>query len=285
MLQVITVLEIAGVYALLALGLVMIYRTSRVLNLAQGELAIVCAYVAAVTTGAGLPWFLAIPVTLATGAIAGAVIYASTMRPILGESPVVGIMTTVGVAILIRGLMVIAFGGDTTMLDSPFGDAVVLAGVEVGSEHLVVLGGSWGCVLLIILFNFYSSTGLLMRAVSDDVTLSAQRGIDVDRIVGIAWVLALVVGAVAGYLHGQRALISTAATLIGVNALIAAFIGGMDSFRGAIVGALTVAVVEFVTIQLVESHWAEIALVVLMLVVLTFRPWGLFGTVEELERV
>ncbi|MDE0058296.1 MAG: hypothetical protein OXP07_09240, partial [Defluviicoccus sp.] len=117
------------------------------------------------------------------------------------------------------------------------------------------------------------------------VTLSAQRGIDVDRIVGIAWVLALVVGAVAGYLHGQRALISTAATLIGVNALIAAFIGGMDSFRGAIVGALTVAVVEFVTIQLVESHWAEIALVVLMLVVLTFRPWGLFGTVEELERV
>ena len=80
-------------------------------------------------------------------------------------------------------------------------------------------------------------------------------------------------------------LISTAATLIGVNALIAAFIGGMDSFRGAIVGALTVAVVEFVTIQLVESHWAEIALVVLMLVVLTFRPWGLFGTVEELERV
>ena len=196
MLQVITVLEIAGVYALLALGLVMIYRTSRVLNLAQGELAIVCAYVAAVTTGAGLPWFLAIPVTLATGAIAGAVIYVSTMRPILGESPVVGIMTTVGVAILIRGLMVIAFGGDTTMLDSPFGDVVVLAGVEVGPEHLVVLGGSWGCVLLIILFNFYSSTGLLMRAVSDDVTLSAQRGIDVDRIVGIAWVLALVVGAV-----------------------------------------------------------------------------------------
>lgn len=285
MLQVITVLEIAGVYALLALGLVMIYRTSRVLNLAQGELAIICAYVAAVTTGAGLPWFLAIPVTLATGAIAGALIYVMIMRRILGESPVVGIMTTVGVAILVRGLMVILFGGDTMMLDSPIGDVVVLAEVEVGAEHLVVLGGSWGCVLLIIIFNFYSSTGLLMRAVSDDVTLSAQRGIDVDRVVGIAWVLALVVGAVAGYLYGQRALISTAATLIGVNALIAAFIGGMDSFRGAIVGALTVAVVEFVTIQLVESHWAEIALVVLMLVVLTFRPWGLFGTVEELERV
>ncbi|HUS53914.1 MAG TPA: branched-chain amino acid ABC transporter permease [Thermohalobaculum sp.] len=285
MLQVITVLEIAGVYALLALGLVMIYRTSRILNLAQGEMAITCAYVAAVTTGAGLPWIVAIPATLATGAIIGGFVYFVIMRRILSESPVVGILTTVGIAILLRGLMVIIFGGETRMVDSPFKAVTTIAGARVTQEHLIVLVGSWTCVLFVIILNFFTKTGLLMRAVSDNVVLAAQRGINIDRIVGIAWVLALIIGAVAGFLHGQRALISIAAVFIGVNALIAALIGGMDSYPGAIIGALAVAVVEFVTTQLVESHWAEIALVALMLIVLTFRPWGLFGTVEELERV
>lgn len=283
--QIVTILDIAGVYALLALGLVVIYRTSRVLNLAQGELAIVCAYVAAVSAGAGLPWGVSILVTVASGGAIGITIYFLIMRRILGESPFVGIMTTVGIAIFMRGAIVIAFGGNTMMIEPPRQDVIAVLDAEITTAHLVVLFGSWLCVVLVVVLTYFTKTGLLMRAVSDDVVLAAQRGIDIDRIVGVAWVLAIAIGALGGFLHGHRALISTAAILIGVNALIAALIGGMDSFRGAIVGALAVATVEFVTIQYVEAHWAEIALVALMLIVLTFRPWGLFGTIEELERV
>lgn len=283
--EIVTVLNIAGVYALLALGLVVIYRTSRVLNLAQGELAIICAYVAAVTAGAGLPWGISVLVTLAAGGAMGIAIYFLIMRRILGESPFVGIMTTVGIAIFMRGAIVVFFGGNMMMIEPPRQQLVSIVGADVPVAHLVVLFGSWACVGLVVLATYFTKTGLLMRAVSDDVILAAQRGINIDRIVGVAWVLAIAIGAIGGFLHGHRALISSAAILIGVNALIAALIGGMDSFRGAIVGALAVATVEFVTIQFVEAHWAEIAVVALMLVVLTFRPWGLFGTVEELERV
>lgn len=283
--QIVTVLNIAGVYALLAIGLVVIYRTSRVLNLAQGELAIVCAYVAAVTAGAGLPWALSALVTVAAGGAIGGAIYLLAMRRILGESPFVGIMTTVGIAIFMRGVIVIAFGGNMMMIEPPHQEVIPVFGAGIPTAHLVVLLGSWLCVGIVVLLTYFTKAGLLMRAVSDDVVLAAQRGINIDRIVGTAWVLAIAISAVGGFLHGHRALISTAAILIGVNALIAALIGGMDSFRGAIIGALAVAIVEFVTIQLVEAHWAEIAVVALMLIVLTFRPWGLFGTVEELERV
>jgi branched-chain amino acid transport system permease protein len=124
-----------------------------------------------------------------------------------------------------------------------------------------------------------------MRAATENVVLAAQRGVNIDRIVCLAWVIAVCAAATGGFLHSQRAFVSTAAILIGVNALIAALIGGMDSFIGAVIGALAVAGSEHFVLLHFEARYADLAPVCLMLVILTIRPWGLFGTQEDVERV
>jgi branched-chain amino acid transport system permease protein len=283
--QLLTILGVSGIYALLATGLVLVYRTSRVINLAQGHLAVFGGFFAAALLGGNQPWIVAIPLTLIGGAGLAAIIYFAVMRRIVGEPPFVGLMATVGIAILLRGLMVLLFGGAPVTTHPFLAGSIHLFGADVPATHVMVAAIAWAIVGAIVAFNSFSSIGLFMRATTDDVILAAQRGINIDRIALAAWIIAVAAAAAAGVLHGQRALVSTAAILIGVNALIAALIGGMDSFAGAAVGALIVAVTEHVVLLHFEARYADLAPVVLMLIILTVRPWGLFGTPEEVERV
>lgn len=283
--QLTTVLGVAGIYALLAAGIVLVYRTSRVLNLAQGHLAILSAFFVASLLSAGYHWAAALPATIVLGCVLAAVIYFAVMRRIVGEPPFVGLMATVGIAILLRGVMVVAFGGVTITTQPLLSGSVSLFRADVPATHLLVAVAAWLLVGVIVAINHFTGIGLFMRATTDNVILAAQRGVNIDRIVCLAWVIAICAAAAGGFLHSQRALVSTAAILIGINALIAALIGGMDSFRGAIIGALTVAVSEHFVLLHFEARYADLAPVALMLVILTIRPWGLFGTQEEVERV
>jgi branched-chain amino acid transport system permease protein len=283
--QLTTVLGVAGIYALLAAGIVLVYRTSRVLNLAQGHLAILSAFFVASLLAAGYHWAAALPATIVLGCVLAAVIYFAVMRRIVGEPPFVGLMATVGLAILLRGVMVFAFGGVTITTQPLLSGSISLFRTDVPATHLLVAVAAWLLVGVIVAINHFTGIGLFMRATTDNVILAAQRGVNIDRIVCLAWVIAICAAAAGGFLHSQRALVSTAAILIGINALIAALIGGMDSFRGAIIGALTVAVSEHFVLLHFEARYADLAPVALMLVILTIRPWGLFGTQEEVERV
>jgi branched-chain amino acid transport system permease protein len=283
--QLMTVLGVAGIYALLATGIVLVYRTSRVVNLAQGHLAILCAFFVAALLATGYHWAAALPATIAVGCVLAAVIYFTVMRRIVGEPPFVGLMATIGIAILLRGVMVVAFGGVTIITQPLLRGSVSLLGADLSATHVLVATAAWLLVGLIVAINQFTGIGLLMRATTDNVILAAQRGVSIDRIVCLAWVIAVCAAAAGGFLHSQRALVSTAAILIGVNALIAALIGGMDSFLGAAIGALAVAVSEHFVLLHFEARYADLAPVVLMLIILTVRPWGLFGTPEEVERV
>ncbi|MEQ8441325.1 MAG: branched-chain amino acid ABC transporter permease [Alphaproteobacteria bacterium] len=281
----INIVAVGGIYSLIACGLVLIYRTSRVVNLGHGQLAIFCTYLAAVLSTAGQPWYVSIIVSAFAGGVFGLLIYLSIMRRILGQPPFVGLMTSIGVSILVTGLIVSIFGGRTQSLEPMVDGVITLGDRDYPAAHIVALIGAWFSIAVIVAISNFTRLGLLMRAVTDDVTLASQRGININRVVALAWILAIVSAALAGVFFGQRALISTAAVLIGVNGLIAALIGGMDSLRGAIIGGLAVAAVEYLTTQFLSARYAEMAPAILMLVAVTLRPWGLFGTAEEVERV
>jgi len=285
MLALVTILATWGVYALLGCGIVLIYRTSRVLNIAQGELAIMLAYCLATAIRSQLPLYLALPASLAAGAAAGIIVYWICLRRVMGEPPFVGLMVTVGLAIAVHGIMIIFFGGRFMTIDLFVAGSMQLGGTSVSKTDVFVLVGSWLSVGLVFLTYRLTKLGLLMRSVAENVTLSAQRGVNVDRIVGLSWVIAIMAAGAAGSFHGVRAVIALATAIIGIKALIACLIGGMDSMRGVLIGAFLVAGSEFVASRYFETRYALLAPIVLLLIVLAFRPWGLFGTAEEIRRV
>jgi branched-chain amino acid transport system permease protein len=281
------VLALGSLYALLGAGIVVVYRTSRVLNFAQGELAVVGGY--GVTTAlavAGGSVILGLGLTLVAAAIFGAVIYFVLMRPILGEAPYVGVLVTVGLAILLRSLMVLIWEGRVEVVDlGETGSWNLISSVEVPSSNARTFIGCTATFIVIYLVYQRSRLGVQMRAVAENVTLAAQRGINVDVAIGTAWAVALVAAAVGGALYGSQALLSVPAAVVGVKAITAALIGGLDSLKGAYIGGLVVAGIEFLTTTEINARYADIAPILILLVVLTVRPWGLFGTAEEVERV
>ncbi len=283
--QIVTILGVAGNYALLATGLVLVYKTSRVVSLAQGHIAILCAFFVSSLIASGHGWATVLFTTLIGSVALAGIIYFAVMRQLVGEPPFVGLMATIGIAILVRGLIVLAFGGVSVTTHSLFGGAVNLFGQNVPAAHLFVAAASWAMVCIIVIVGNLSGLGLFMRATTDNVVLAAQRGINIDLVLCSAWIVAVLAAGAGGYLHGQRALVSTAAILIGINALIAALIGGMDSYVGAILGCIIVAASEHLALQYFEARYADLAPIGLMVIILTLRPWGLFGTAEEVERV
>jgi branched-chain amino acid transport system permease protein len=275
----------AGTYALLGLGIVLIYRTSRVLNFAQGELAIMLGYVCATLLAFGVPPSAAVPGILLLSALSGLLIYALIIRHVIARPPVVAILITVGLAIALRALMVVFYEGRTARLNFGVVGGMTIAGERVSQVDLLSIVGTWGLVLLVYTLYMRSKIGMNMRAVAEHPTLAAQRGVNVDFVVGSAWVVALSGAAASGLFYGASSLLSTSAPVIGVKATIAALIGGLDSPRGVVLGSLVVAVAEYLTVRLLAVQYLDLMPVVILLVILVFRPWGLFGTVEQVERV
>lgn len=285
MAHVITVLATWGVYALLGCGIVLIYRTSRVLNIAHGELAVLLAYFVATAIRSHVPLPVAIAISVVAGGGLGLIVYRLCLRRVMGEPPHVGLMLTVGLAVVANGVMIILFGGRFMTIDVGFHGTAQIGGSSVSQADLLVVGGAWLCVGLVLLAYRLTKLGLLMRAVAENVTLSAQRGVNVDRIVGMSWVVALIAAGAAGAFHGARSIITLATAVIGIKALIACLIGGMDSLRGVLIGAFLVAVAEDLASRYFDTRYALLAPILLLVIILVLRPWGLFGTAEEVHRV
>ena len=283
--QLLTIFATWGIYTLLGIGIVLIYRTSRVLNIAGGELAIFLGYVVAWGVGQGLPVAAAVPMGLAAAAGLGLAVFWLMLRRIMGQPPYVGLMMTVGLAILLNGFIVILFGGGNVTIDAGFSRTIALGGATLSESDLAAGVGAWIAIGALVLVYRLTNLGLQMRAVAEKVMLSAQRGVNVNRIVALSWVLGVAAAALAGTLHGERAFVAASAAVIGINALLACLIGGMDSLRGVIAGGLVVAVAENLTAFYVDPRYALLAPVGLVLLTLVVRPWGLFGTVEEFRRV
>ncbi len=274
-------IAVGCVYGLTALGFVMIYKATEVLNFAQGELMMVAAFAAvAAVSLVGAPFWLAAVLAIAAAALAGAAIDRLLLRPLVGEPVFAIVMATIGLSYLLRSSvsMVPGWGSETLSLDSPFtGKFLRIGGVALSQDHLMAIVATVLACAVLFMFFRYTRTGIAMQAVSQNQLAASFVGVRVKRMFTLVWALSATVAGLAGVLLAPLTFVHVNMGLIGLNALPAAVLGGFGSIPGAIVGGLLVGLAEAFAGRFGPDGSKEIVPHVLLLAVLLVRPQGLFG--------
>ncbi|AHJ63381.1 Branched-chain amino acid transport system permease protein livH [Granulibacter bethesdensis] len=269
-------------YALVALGFVLIYKASGVLNFAQGSMLLFAALTYVSLVEHGLPVWLAVLVTLLALILLGSAIERFVLRPLIGRPSIVLFMATLGVSYFIEGASQLVWGSDVHALSLGISDSPVsLGGVLVSRLDLVAAAVAGVLVTVLALFFQYTPAGLAFRAVADDQRAALAIGLRLTRIWALVWAVAGGVALVAGLLWGARLGVQFSLSLVVLRALPVLVLGGFGSIPGAIAGGLLIGAAEkLAQVYLgdvlgngIESWFAY----VLALVVLLIRPNGLFG--------
>ncbi|MCB1341479.1 MAG: branched-chain amino acid ABC transporter permease [Pseudooceanicola sp.] len=276
-------------YALLAAGIVLIYKTSGIANLAQGALAMTGAYVVVMLAGGlGLSMWLAIPLAMAVMFLVGALIERVALRRMIGQPVIMVIMLTIGLEIFLRGLLPGLFGASVKRLDLGIPNAPLFLGDLLLSRALLIGGGvSLALIVLAILF-FNSRLGVIMRAVSDNQTASWSVGIRVERAIAIAWGLSATMATTSGVLWGATQGVDWSLSLLLIKALAIAILGGLDSMVGVLIAGVLVGLAESMATGILDpivgGGTRDVVASVIIVLTLLLRPHGLFGR-EHIERV
>ena len=276
-------------YALVSLGIVLIYKTSGIANLAQGAVAMTGGYVTwALSAGLGAPIWVAIPAALLGMFGFGMLIERLALRRMIGQPVIMTIMLTLGIEIMLRGLLPGTFGAAVKRLDIGIPQQPLFVG-DLLINRAMVIGGSISLSLILIALAFFNSRfGVVMRAVADDQTASWSVGIRVERAIAVAWGLAAVAATAAGVLWGSTQGVDWSLSLLLIKALAIAILGGLDSIPGVLVAGVIVGVAESLATgvidPLVGGGTRDIVAAVIILVTLLIKPHGLFGR-HHIERV
>ncbi|KRE12282.1 branched-chain amino acid ABC transporter permease [Bosea sp. Root483D1] len=276
-------------YALVSLGIVLIYKTSGTANLAQGAIAMTGGYVTwALATLVGLPIWLAIPAALVIMFGFGLLMERIALRRMIGQPVIMTIMLTLGVEIMLRGVLPGVFGAAVKRLDIGMPQQPLFVG-ELLLNRSTMIGGSISLLLILLsLFFFNSRFGVVMRAVADDQTASWSVGIRVERAIAVAWGLAAVSATAAGVLWGSTQGVDWSLSLLLIKALAIAILGGLDSIPGVLIAGVIVGVAESLATgvldPLVGGGSRDVVAAVIILVTLLLKPHGLFGR-HHIERV
>jgi branched-chain amino acid transport system permease protein len=278
-----------AIFASLALALVLIYRATEVINFAQGEMAMATTYIGYQLTLWGLTYWLAFFLTLVIGFVLGVVVYGVLIRPVQHRSVIALVIVTVGLFILIDGLVTWKWGADLKFMPAPFGNHVYRAGgVSFAQQDVgVLLVSILSVILLWVLFRF-TKLGLAMRAAALRPAAAALVGVRVDWMLAIGWGLAATLGAVAGLMTEPSVFLTpTMMQPILLYAFAAAVLGGLESPAGSVVGGLAIGVFLNLVGQYVGFASSELRLPIaffVLLVVLLLKPTGLFGR-RQVRRV
>jgi branched-chain amino acid transport system permease protein len=283
-----TVLILTCTYALLAAGIVILYKAGRVVNFAHGELAIVGGFVFYSTSlmVEDNSLVLAILGAVVFSVVMGSVIYMAMMRRLVGEPFYVAILVTIGLGIVLKSAIIVIWRAPRVTIDVGVAPAIRLAGgatlsyMDVASVLLTI-----AFFVGLYLFFRFTRLGVQFRGTAENPLLASQRGVNVNFVLSLAWVIATLAASLSGIFYGGRAFLSTESASIGLAGLTAALVGGLDSLRGALVGAFIVALAQYVTVRLIDPVLSEALPFLILLLVMSIRPWGLFGTLEELDRV
>lgn len=282
-----------SLYALLGLGFVIVFKSTRVVNFAAPALMILGAYfTSALAVDSGFPFALAVLLAIAGTAIVAGVVERVTMRPMLGQPPFSAAMVTIGVFFVLEVLVGDLIGLESRQVGDPFGlERWDVAGVSV--FHIDVARMVTAAVVVVALAYFfkYSRYGLAMRATAFSQETALAQGVPVGRMFALSWMLAGGLAALAGVFVGSGGGFAGGTALVALKALPAIILGGLDSIRGAIVGGAIIGLAEAYTKAYQAEHlaWAganfdQVVPYLVLLVVLLVRPYGLFGT-REVERV
>jgi branched-chain amino acid transport system permease protein len=286
----VNIVVLAAIYALIACGYVLVYRVSRVLNLAHGELMMLGAYLLMTTAAlVSSHWPVAIAAAVGLSLLVGVLVYLFLMRKMTGEMVLAAVLTTVALGILLRGVMVLVWSAQQQYpaqrlqianfaLHLPGGARISLCAALLVATTALVYGALFA-------FLRFGRWGLRMRAAGQNPLLAAQRGINLHAVYALAWGLSTLTGALAGILIALDSGLDQTMAVVGLKAFPAALVGGLDSLVGALVGSLIVAGAEVLLIHYVDPLLSEVVPFLVLIAMLIVRPWGLFGTREELDRV
>jgi branched-chain amino acid transport system permease protein len=281
-------LSIGSIYALVALGFVLIYKSTSILNLAQGEFLMAGAYIClSMTIDYGLNFYASFLITMVFSIILGLAVERLVLRPLIGEPIISIIMVTLGLTYVFRGIVIMIWGNDIRQFNVFPEQPVDLWGVKLTYLYLWSMGISFFLLTVFILFFKYTRTGVFMRAVADHQTAAQSMGISVKRVFAMSWCIAAVVSSIGGILVGNIAGVGVDISYIGLKVLPAVIFGGLDSILGAIIGGLVVGIIEFLSAGYLDPYIPAINEVfpfIVLVLVLMIRPYGLFG-IEEIERV
>ncbi len=275
-----------AVYALVALGFVLIYKSSDVINFAQGELLLVGAYLAFFFVAQlGLAWPIGVLLALLVAAGLGILIERLVLEPLIGEPIISVIMVTIGLSSLLRAIVNGIWTPRPRLFPSfiPSTDVHIL-GAVVSADRLWAIALSFALLALFTLFFRRSSEGIAMRAVADDQQAALSMGISVKRVFAIAWSIAAVTATVGGIMLANIIGVSGDISRIGLRVFPVVILGGLDSIPGAIIGGMVIGLLEAWTGGYVGQGLNQVLPFVVLVLILMVRPYGLFGQ-EIIERV
>ena len=277
-------------YSLIALGFVLVYKATDAINFAQGEFVMLAGFLlAGMLVLAGAPFWLGVLVAVAGMVAFGFGLERVVLRPLLGRPIIAVIMATIGLAAVLRGAAPLFFGAETRSIPLPISDEPIALGIF--SLSPVQLVGALLSLSFLGAFTWFfmkSRMGVAMRAVADNQQVAMAMGINVQRYFAIAWGMAGIVSALGGLAWGALLGVDVHLALIGLKVFPVVILGGLDSIVGAIVGGLIIGVVENLAAgyldPLVGGGTKDFAPYVLMILMLMFRPYGIFGK-RRIERV
>ncbi|MBZ0137036.1 MAG: branched-chain amino acid ABC transporter permease [Planctomycetes bacterium] len=275
-----------GLYALAGLAFVMVYKATRVVNLAIGEMLMAGSYLFFTFAAMwALPLWLAIPAAVLASGVLGAVIERTMIRPLLGEPPISAFMVTIGLGSVLVGLVEMIWSADQRRLP----DFLPTQAITVGDAFLAPKI-FWGAVIasvfitaVLLVFRYWRG-GVALRATASDQAAAYAVGINVPRVFSLSWVVSAMLAAVSGIIVGSIGGISSSMGVFGLTVLVVVIVGGLDSVLGALVAGLLVGLVEGLAGAYLGGEYKLLATFIVLVFILMVRPYGLFGT-REIERL
>ncbi|MBW1777648.1 MAG: branched-chain amino acid ABC transporter permease [Deltaproteobacteria bacterium] len=285
-----TGIMVGGIYALVALGWVLIYKCSGVLNLAMGELTLIGAYTSLGFYSMGIPFLLSLLFSLIIGLILGILTERIFLDKLIGEPVLTVIMVTVGLSFFFKGTVEFIWGVDTKVFDpSVFPiEPIRLGPLIIGQVYLWSFLAAMILLVIFVCFFKYTRWGLAMQATADDEMAALSLGISARFVYAAAWAIAFMAAGVGGTLLGNINGLNISVGYLGLLVLPAVVLGGLNSVPGAIVGGIIIGVLENFSGTYLDKYFPggvkEIAPFAFMAIFLLFKPYGLWGW-ERIERV
>jgi len=280
-------IAVGAVYSIVALGFVLIYKATGIFNLAQGSLLMIGAYICYVfSITLGLPFYLAVILTLVVSFLLGLLIEVLFLRRMIGQPHLAILMLTIGIYLMVRGIVLVVWGVYSKSFPSYLPtQPVTVLGASVLPIFIVALASAAILFTVFILFFKFTSIGVAMRATQDNQQVAQSAGISVKRVFSVSWAIASLTAAAGGIIVGTILSVSYTLDDFGFKVLPAIILGGLESIPGALIGGLVLGIAEhFGGAYLVLIGIEDVIPYVILLILLMLVPYGLFG-LRRIERI
>ena len=273
------------VYGLIALGFVLIYKATEAVNFAQGDFMMFGAFVTIWLTNSdhlGINFWLAVPIAVIIMGTLGYLLDMVVLRKMFGQPQIAVVILTIALGFILRFAAGAFWAHEPQSLETPYaGMEVRLGGLVLGLEEVAVIVVTLLLTFSLFLFFNRSKLGMAMQAASQNQLAAYYMGIPVKRIQSLVWALGGMVAAIAGVLFASKGAIDPSTGLLGIKAFAAAVIGGFGSLPGALIGGIIIGLVEPFAAYGLPAGYSQIAPYAIMLLVLIFRPAGLFAQMQK----